>query len=96
MLYYSISVVCFSYKCNEVLMNKIVTQVFTTIANYYLWKIVEEGYDVPPLPNNPTMTYIKIHKKKKTKKSKAKACLFNFISNIIFIRILSLKSANDV
>jgi len=31
MLYYSISVVCFSYKCNEVLMNKIVTQVFTTI-----------------------------------------------------------------
>jgi len=46
-------------------MNKIVTQVFTTIAYYYLWKIVEEVYDVPPLPNNSTMTYIKIHKKKK-------------------------------
>jgi len=60
-------------------MNKIVTQVFTTIANYYLWKIVEEGYDVPPLPNNPTMTYIKIHKKKKLKNQKQKhACLISF------------------
>jgi hypothetical protein len=78
-------------------MNKIVTQVFTTIAYYYLWKIVEEVYHVPPLPNNSTMTYIKIHKKKrKTKKAKAKACLFNFISTTIFIRILYLISANDV
>jgi hypothetical protein len=63
-------------------MNKIVTQVFTTIAYYYLWKIVEEVYDVPPLPNNSTMTYIKIHKKKeKLKKQKQKqkhACLISF------------------
>jgi len=36
MLYWSISVDCSSYKCNEVLMNKIETQVCTTIADYYL------------------------------------------------------------
>ena len=27
-----------------------------------LWEAVEEDYEVPPLPNNPTMTQIKSHK----------------------------------
>lgn len=30
-----------------------------------LWKAMEEDYEVPPLPNNPTMDQIKIHKEKK-------------------------------
>jgi hypothetical protein len=46
-----------------------------------LWEAVEEDYEILPLPNNPTMTQIKSHKERKTKKSKAKAtpfcCCFN-------------------
>ena len=26
-----------------------------------LWEAVEENYDVPPLPDNPTMAHIKSH-----------------------------------
>ena len=61
-----------------------------------LWEAVEEDYEVPPLPNNPTMTQIKSHKERKTKKSKAKACLFAAVSTTIFTRIMSLQSAKDV
>ena len=60
------------------------------------WEAVEEDYEVLPLPNNPTVTQIKNHKKRKTMKSKAKACLFAVISTTIFTRIISLKSAKDV
>ncbi|XP_073263216.1 uncharacterized protein [Populus alba] len=61
-----------------------------------LWEAVEEDYEVPPLPNNPTMTQIKSHKERKTKKSKAKACLFAAVSTTIFTMIMSLQSAKDV
>ena len=61
-----------------------------------LWEAVEEDYEVHPLPNNPTVTQIKNHKERKTRKSKAKACLFAVVSTTIFTRIMSLKSAKDV
>ena len=61
-----------------------------------LWEAVEEDYEILPLPNNPTMTQIKSHKERKTKKSKAKATLFAAVSTTIFTRIMSLKSAKDV
>ncbi|KAH9805141.1 hypothetical protein KPL71_002337 [Citrus sinensis] len=55
-----------------------------------LWEAVEEDYEFPALPNNPTMAQIKAHKEKKTKKSRAKACLFAAVSSTIFTRIMSL------
>ena len=58
-----------------------------------LWEAVEEDYEIPPLPTNPTMTQIKSHKERKTKKSKAKTCLFAVVSTTVFTRIMSLKSA---
>src|SRR3990172_4463401 len=61
-----------------------------------LWEAVEEDYEIPALPNNPTMAQIKVHKEKKTKKSKAKACLFAAISSTIFTRIMSLKSTKEI
>ncbi|KZV44135.1 hypothetical protein F511_26414, partial [Dorcoceras hygrometricum] len=48
------------------------------------------------LPSNPTMAQIKAHKENKTKKSKAKACLFAAVSSSIFTRIMSLKSAKEI
>ncbi|KAH9679706.1 hypothetical protein KPL71_026241 [Citrus sinensis] len=56
-----------------------------------LWEAVEEDYEIPTLPNNPTMAQIKAHKEKKIKKSRAKACLFAAVSSTIFTRIMSLK-----
>jgi hypothetical protein len=45
-----------------------------------LWEAVEEDYEVPPPPNNPTMAQMRLHKEKKTKKAKAKSCLFAGVS----------------
>ncbi|KAA8540206.1 hypothetical protein F0562_024231 [Nyssa sinensis] len=61
-----------------------------------LWEAVEEDYEVQPLPANPTVAQIKIYKEKRTRKSKAKACLFAAVSPTIFTRIMSLKSAKDI
>ncbi|XP_059298250.1 uncharacterized protein LOC132050942 [Lycium ferocissimum] len=61
-----------------------------------LWEVVEDEYEITPLPNNPTMAQIKNHKERKSRKSKAKACLFTAVSSTIFTRIMSLKSAKEV
>jgi len=61
-----------------------------------LWEAVEDDYEVHLLPTNPTVAQIKNHKERKTRKSKAKACLFVVVSTTIFTRIMSLKSAKDV
>ncbi|XP_057999165.1 uncharacterized protein LOC131177990 [Hevea brasiliensis] len=42
-----------------------------------LWEAVEEDYEIPPLPGNPTLAQIKNHKEKKTRNSKAKASLYD-------------------
>ena len=42
------------------------------------------------------MAQIKAYKEKKTKKSKAKACLFAAVSSTIFTRIMSMKSAKEI
>ena len=42
------------------------------------------------------MAQIKAHKEKKTKKSKAKACLCTTVSQTIFTRIMSLKIAKAI
>jgi hypothetical protein len=61
-----------------------------------LWEAVEENYIFPDLPANPTVTQLKIHKENKTRKSKAKACLYAAVSNTIFTRIMNLESAKGI
>ncbi|XP_027362761.1 uncharacterized protein LOC113870365 [Abrus precatorius] len=61
-----------------------------------LWEAVEEDYDVPILPDNPTVAQMKYHKERKTKKAKAKNCLFSAVSKIIFTRIMNFKSAKEI
>ena len=61
-----------------------------------LWEAAEEHYAIPTLPNNPTIMQIKTHKELKTKKSKAKACLFVVVSLTIFTRIMSHKIAKSI
>ena len=61
-----------------------------------LWEAIEEDYKVPPLPTNATVVQIKAQKEKKTRKSKVKACLFASISQMIFMRIMSLKTAKEM
>lgn len=40
-----------------------------------LWEAVEEDYEIPVLPNNPTMAQIKMQKEKKDKEGKGKGLL---------------------
>ena len=61
-----------------------------------IWEAIEEDYKVPPLPANPTEAQMKVQKEKKTRKSKAKACLFTIVSQMIFMRIMSLKIAKEI
>nr|KYP60885.1 hypothetical protein KK1_023305 [Cajanus cajan] len=62
-----------------------------------LWEAVEEDYDVSALLDNPTIAQIKIHKEKKIKKAKLKSyCLFARVSQNVFTRIMTLKSAKII
>jgi hypothetical protein len=61
-----------------------------------LWEALEENYVVPDLHANPTIAQLKIHKEKKTRKSKAKTCLYAVVSNTIFTRIMNLKYAKGI
>ncbi|XP_020237844.1 uncharacterized protein LOC109817061 [Cajanus cajan] len=61
-----------------------------------LWEPIEEDYAVHPLLENPTVAQLKNHKERKTRKAKAKACLFSSVSKIIFTRIMNLNSAKDI
>nr|KYP31035.1 hypothetical protein KK1_049188 [Cajanus cajan]KYP47481.1 hypothetical protein KK1_030878 [Cajanus cajan] len=61
-----------------------------------LWKVVEEDYEVGQLPENPTLNQSKYHKERKQRKSKAKSCLFFAVSQSIFTRIVTLKSAKAI
>jgi hypothetical protein len=61
-----------------------------------LWEVVEEDYEVHPMSTNPIVARSRNHKERKTRKSKAKTCLFAAVSTTIFTRIMSLKLAKDV
>lgn len=60
------------------------------------WEAVVNEYEVPPLPDNPTMAQMKNHKEMKQRKSKAKASLSAVVSSTIFTRIMTLKTANGI
>jgi len=77
--------------------------------NYHLWVVrmqtylealdlcdaVQEDYEVPSLPDNSTMAQIRNNKDRRTRKAKAKMCLFAAISKTIFTRVMSLKTAKS-
>ncbi|KAJ8616575.1 hypothetical protein MRB53_035947 [Persea americana] len=60
------------------------------------WEAVENAYEVPPLPDNPTMAQMKNHKEMRQRKSKAKASLFAAVSSSIFTRVMTLKTAKEI
>jgi len=66
----------------------------TYLEGLDLWEAVEE--DDVPLSENPTVAQIKAHKEKKTRKAKAKSCLFAGVSQMIMTRIMTLKSPKEI
>ena len=66
------------------------------MESFDLWDVVEENYEVSLLLENPNMAQIKHHKETKTKKGKAKACLFVGVSQRIFTRIMTLNSPKEI
>lgn len=60
------------------------------------WKVVEQVYEVPILLDNPTVTQIKNHRKKKQRASKAKTTLFTAVSPTIFYRIMIVKTTKEI
>ncbi|RVW66869.1 hypothetical protein CK203_064251 [Vitis vinifera] len=45
---------------------------------------------------NPTVAQMKLHKERRTRKAKAKACLFAAVSPSIFIKIMKIDSAAEI
>ena len=61
-----------------------------------LWEVVEEDYEIPPLPDNPTLAQLKNHKEKKLRKSKARLLLFTAVSIVIFNIIMTMKTTKEI
>ena len=51
-----------------------------------LWEVVEEDCEVPKLLANLTMAEMKVHKERRTRKSKTKACVFAVVTPTIFTK----------
>jgi len=66
----------------------------TYLEGLDLWEVVEE--DNVPLSENPTVAQMKVHKEKKTRKTKAKSCLFAGVSQMIMTKIMTLKSPKEI
>lgn len=75
--------------------------------NYQVWaeayldannlqEAVEQVYEVSIMSDNPTITQIKNHREKRKRTLKAKATLFAIVSPIIFYRIMTLNTANEI
>nr|CAN66250.1 hypothetical protein VITISV_026924 [Vitis vinifera] len=58
-----------------------------------VWEAVEENYEVPLLGAIPTVAQMKLHKERKTRKAKAKACLFAALQKI---RSISRRNTNEM
>ena len=69
-------------------------QVYMEGCDY--WEAMEDDYEVAALPDNPTLNQIRYHKEMKTKKVKAKACLYVVVSPTIFSRIMACDSAKKI
>ena len=61
-----------------------------------LWEAVEQVYEIPPLPHNPSLAQIKNQKERKQRKSKARASLFAVVSSTIFTRIMTKKTVQEI
>jgi hypothetical protein len=57
---------------------------------------VEDDCDVSSLPEDPTVAQMQIHKERKTKRANAKTCLFASVSQTVFIKIMTLKTPNEI
>jgi hypothetical protein len=62
-----------------------------------LREAVEDAYVIDPLLDNPTLAQIRNHKERKQRKSKAKSYILSVVvSEAIFTRIMTLKSAKAI
>ncbi|XP_030520188.2 uncharacterized protein LOC115733700 [Rhodamnia argentea] len=66
------------------------------LEGHDLWEVVENDYEIAPLPNNPTLNQIKFHKERTTRKAKAKSCQYLAVSPYIFTRIMGCDFAKAI
>jgi len=67
----------------------------TYLRAYDLGEVVKVGGDTNPLPNNPTMAQIKIHREEVSKKFKALSCIQSALSEVIFTRVMTTETAKE-
>ena len=62
---------------------------------FNLWEIMESDKPPTPLGNNRTIAQMKFFNEEKAKRFKALTCLHNAVSEDIFTRIMTCKSAKE-
>ena len=61
-----------------------------------LLESIEDDYGIPTLLENPILAQMKNHKEKRPRKSKVRLVLFIAVSNIIFNRIMTMKTTKEI
>ena len=67
----------------------------TYLEPFDLWEVVAEDEPIAPFLANPTLTQIRAHIDKKTKKFKAKTLIQNLVADSVFHRIMNCKTAKE-
>jgi len=67
----------------------------TYLISQTLWKVVQNGSNLTPLSNNPTMTQIRFHNIEVVKEGRALVIIHTTIYNDTFINILNLETAKE-
>ena len=68
----------------------------TYLKAFDLWDIVETNKEPAPLRGNSTIAQIQEHSLQIAKKDKALTCIHSTISDVIFIRIMALRTPKAV
>ncbi|KAK5784359.1 hypothetical protein PVK06_038882 [Gossypium arboreum] len=69
-----------------------VVKMRTYLQVFDLWEVVNTDADPIPLRANSTVAQIRQHADERTKRHKAMSCIQNYVSDVIFTRIMACKT----
>ncbi|KAK5819972.1 hypothetical protein PVK06_025012 [Gossypium arboreum] len=69
-----------------------VVKMKTYLQAFDLWEVFKSDVEQAPLKANPTVAQIRQHADERTKRHKAMSCIQNYVTDVIFIRIMACET----
>ncbi|XP_017635648.1 uncharacterized protein LOC108477639 [Gossypium arboreum] len=69
-----------------------VVKMKTYLQAFDLWEVFNSDVEPAPLRTNPTVAQIRQHADERTKRHKAMSCIQNYVSDVIFTRIMACET----